>query len=260
MMLKTVIISVFFCGVFSCDTLLNVDIVGDGNRIEKSRTLASFSKVYLDAEFTLELRSGPVQSIKVECDSNIMSSVVTEVVNNRLNITRKTGFNLFPRQPIIVKVVLPLLSMVEVMGGGKVEAGPLSDEEVKVFVLGVSTFRGSDVNCTLFDISGEGSTRIWLDGSFGMLQVIQKGSGDVLLTGDSKTLKLSLEGSGMIDARALLSPFTEVNLLGSGLAFCYASEVLNAVISGNGRIYYFGSPLTIDQQISGGGALIEGKD
>ncbi len=257
--LKILITATLFCGLLSCDSVLNVDITGDGNRVERVRNLSSFSKVYLDAEFILELSSGFTQSVSVECDSNIMSYIVTEVDNNRLNIGRKAGFDLFPRQPIIVKVVLPSLSTVEVLGGGKVNAGPLAGEDVKVFILGVSTFRGEDVNCTVFDVFAEGSTRIWLDGHFRKLQIRQKGSGDVLLSGSAKTLKLTLEGSGMIDARALLSSFTDVNLVGSGLAFCFASEILNAMVAGNGRIYYFGSPLTIEEEVSGGGALIPGE-
>jgi hypothetical protein len=253
------LLGIVFIGLGSCDGILNVDVVGDGNRVVRSRNVSSFSKIYLDTEFVVELKSGDTQSVEVECDSNLLLYVTTEVVNNLLTISRKPNFDLFPRQPIYVNVVVPSLTSVEVMGGGKISADTLVNESLDLTLLGVSEFYGRYLDCTLLAIFNEGSTHLNINGNFRKLELKQKGSGEVLLSGTGENLELFLEGSGKIDAAALAMPLADVKLYGSGLIFCYASEVLNAFISGNGRIYYYGSPSTIEKEISGEGLILSGN-
>ena len=252
----------FFCAALfllaSCDGILNVDIVGDGNRVFRSRSLSTFSEIYLDAEFEVELKSGATQNVEVVCDSNLMIYVITEVSDNQLSISRKPNFDLFPRQPIQIIITVPNLTSMEVLGGGKVVADTLVLDELSMTVLGVSHISARHLDCTLLDLFAEGSTRVVLNGNFRKLQMQQEGSGEIVLSGTGTTLDISLEGSGKVDAEALQVSFAEIDLYGSGLVFCSTSDLLDVFISGNGRIYYQGNPLTIRQDISGGGLLIQG--
>ncbi len=242
----------------SCDGILNVDIVGDGNRVSRTRDLSSFSEIFLDTDFVVELETGATQRVEVECDSNLMAYVVTEVSNNLLSIGRKPNFDLLPRQPIRVKILVPNLSSIEILGGGNMVADTIVSENLKLTVLGVSMFSSNFLECTFVDLFAEGSTRVAVNGIVRKFQVKQKGSGEMLLTGNGTTLDIALQGSGKIDADSLQVSFADVRLYGSGLIFCCASELLDVFISGNGRIYYQGSPLTVNQEISGGGLLIQG--
>lgn len=243
----------------ACDSVLNIDIVGDGNRIKVDREVSAFSEIYLDSEFELTITSGEPQRVEVVCDSNLLSYVITEVQDNRLNVRHMAGFDLMPRQPVRVKVVVTSLSVLELLGGGEAIADKMNVEDLKILVLGVSSFRGKDVKCNLIDLLAEGSTLISLDGDFRKLSLKQKGSGEVKLSGTGRSCELTLEGSGKVDATAFTVPFSTVRLFGSGLVFSYASEVLNVFINGNGRVYYYGEPLTINSDVKGDGLVLPGE-
>jgi hypothetical protein len=242
---------------FSCDEILNVEVVGDGNFKSEQRNRSSFSGVFVDSDMKVFLSSSEQQKIIVEADSNLLSYLVTDVTDGILNVSVKPNFRVVPRQP--VRVILGVASddfEIEIVNGARVIADSLTLDTLNVSVYGVSEFFGSNMTCSRVDLFSEGSTEIRMEGEFEVVSVRQKGSGNLRFTGYSVFGDLLLAGSGKLDARNMVMDNADIRLYGSGLVFCNVPEVLDAKIDGSGRIYYDVVPQELIKDIDGGGRLL----
>lgn len=244
----------------SCDNLLNVDVVGDGNLKSEIRNRPVFSSVSLDSDFEVVLMNGAKQEIKVETDSNLLSYILTDVNDGQLDISGKPNFIITPRQP--VRIYLSVSSSfvaAEVINGGTIIADSLIVADFDANVFGVSSFSGENIDCKRFSVFSEGSTSINLHGEFDVLSIRQKGSGNMMLQGYGTFGNILLEGSGKIDARSMTLGDADISLYGSGLVLCDVLGRLNAKIDGNGRIYYYGEPDELLRDITGDGMVLLGN-
>jgi hypothetical protein len=73
-------------------------------------------------------------------------------------------------------------------------------------------------------------------------------------TGNCKTGKYTISGSGSINADWFKVDNLESNISGSGDQRVYALKTLDVRISGSGVVYYRGNP-TINSNISGSGKI-----
>ncbi len=80
------------------------------------------------------------------------------------------------------------------------------------------------------------------------------GSATAKLGGKVEFLKVSLAGSGKIDALALEAEKVEVEVLGSGTAEVHAVKSLNLMVIGSGTVRYRGNP-TISRNAIGRGRV-----
>lgn len=262
MIYKRVIYFLIFISVlgnWSCNEILNVDIVGDGNlKTDTLENLSSFSGIYLDSDFEIVLTSGEDQEVWVKADSNLLENdyINIEVDDDWLNVGVKPNFNIAPRQPVRVYIQIPpesRISEAEVVNGGTIIADSLSISKFSVSVLGISVFRGTEVISDSLEIIAEGSTTINIDGEIKKrLFLHQKGSGNMLLTGNSALNEILLEGSGKIDGKSMTMNDANISIYGSGLVLCRVPGTLSALIDGSGRIYYYGGhPENLDKEIIG---------
>jgi hypothetical protein len=81
------------------------------------------------------------------------------------------------------------------------------------------------------------------------------GSGKIVTdAGNVDNEVLTISGSGNIDMHNVMASNVNIIISGSGDLTVYATDILDIIISGNGNIYYSGSP-TITQNISGSGTI-----
>ena len=268
-MMKRTLYFLFFLtvlGFWSCDEILNVDIVGDGNlKTDTIQNLSSFSGIYLDSDFEVVLTSGEEQKIWIKADSNLLRNdyINLQVEDDWLNVGIKPNFNIVTRQPVRVYMQIPAesrLSEVEVVNGGTIVADSFGVSEFRVTVLDVAVFRGNQViSDNKFEIFAEGSTAVNIDGEFQKLWVQQKGSGNMVLKGSCDSGEIMLEGSGLLDVKSMPINNANISIYGSGLVLCRVHDKLSAFIDGSGRIYYYGGqPETLDEEIIGGGEVLSG--
>lgn len=85
------------------------------------------------------------------------------------------------------------------------------------------------------------------------------GSGNTSLSGTTQSNTVNVTGSGNVSASLLHSSQAIVRISGSGNASIFASQVLDATISGSGNIFYYGNPPTIRRSITGSGNIIAGR-
>ena len=83
-------------------------------------------------------------------------------------------------------------------------------------------------------------------------------SGQTKITFAGSVLRHELISSGVfsLNAYALDTDHTSINLLGEGDCYVTAFETLDVIISGVGNVYYLGMPV-ITPQINGEGEIID---
>jgi hypothetical protein len=87
------------------------------------------------------------------------------------------------------------------------------------------------------------------------LRIQNSGATNVNLSGQTVALELELSGASKADTEKLIAERVTVNLSGAGKANVYASDELNADVSGAGSVTYSGDPKTVNRNVSGVGSI-----
>ncbi|SDR73182.1 head GIN domain-containing protein [Gramella sp. MAR_2010_147] len=211
-------------------------IRGNGDMVTKTRNVGSYDGVQLVGSMNVELISGSEGNIKVQAESNLQEFITTEVKNGRLKISTKEGFNLNPKDDILIIVPVESIEEVSVTGSGDIwTKNKLKASNMKVQVTG----------------SGD----LVLDLEVKDLKGMVTGSGDVKLRGKSQNFECTVTGSGDFEAYDLQAENVEARVSGSGDIMVYASNSLKASVSGSGDIVYKGNPAKQDFKTHGSGSV-----
>jgi hypothetical protein len=90
------------------------------------------------------------------------------------------------------------------------------------------------------------------------LDVLLTGAGSVSLAGTADEVKLSISGTGNVDAKGLKSETATVSLSGAGNVDVFASSEVDLTLTGVGNITYYGSPKKVVKKRSGVGSIGSG--
>ncbi|OGU61573.1 MAG: hypothetical protein A2V66_07620 [Ignavibacteria bacterium RBG_13_36_8] len=111
-------------------------------------------------------------------------------------------------------------------------------------------------NPNLEGIESSGANDIYASGiNENQFRVDLSGAGTVEVKGEAERVYLSVSGAGSLDCRNLLSKHTKVELSGAASADVYASESLDAEVSGVGSIDFYGDPEDVRSNVSGVGSI-----
>lgn len=113
-----------------------------------------------------------------------------------------------------------------------------------------------EIKTDKLDITLQGSGDInALNVNSQQINVLVKGSGDVVIKGKTKNLSVKVQGSGDFDGKALEAQDVDCIVQGSGDAVVNASSSLNARVQGSGDIKYLGAATKITKSINGSGDI-----
>src|SRR5262249_37320437 len=87
------------------------------------------------------------------------------------------------------------------------------------------------------------------------LEMTLTGAVDLQSSGQTKLVEIRLAGAGNVDAKELHAETVTVNSSGAGSVSVYASEKLDANLTGVGNVEYYGNPKTVNRRISGVGSI-----
>jgi len=105
-------------------------------------------------------------------------------------------------------------------------------------------------------IESSGANEIWASGiNEDYLEIILSGAGSIDLRGDVEKLQIGLSGAGNVNARKLYAKNTRISISGAASADVYASESIDAEVSGVGSIDFYGDPADVRTDISGVGSI-----
>jgi hypothetical protein len=141
-------------------------------------------------------------------------------------------------------------------GSGHLEVSGIYSEAISMVQSGSGTIDlGEIVNSREVSIkhSSSGNVRSLVVGGL-YINAILSGSGRIDLSGDVNKADYTLNASGRIDALDLMAYDARTTSSGSGLIYVWATEYLEATVSGSGDILYRGEPQT-SFRVSGSGSI-----
>lgn len=193
----------------------NSGLKGSGEQKVESRAIEPFHAVTAGGALQVNIGVSPAPPKLEIRGDDNLLPHVRAVVSNG-ELKLDTDVDVSPNVPLVVTLNTATLDSVHFSGAGKVDARGI---------------RGSK-----FDLS-------------------LSGAAEAKLAGDPTETTLHVSGAASIDAYGLLAERTTVTLSGAGSAHVFASQRLDATISGAGSVTYDGNPAEVKQNISGVGSI-----
>lgn len=213
-------------------------VVGDGPIVQQTISVSDFSKLSVAVHSRVNYTVGPVYSVVVIAQQNVIDVLRFDKVGEELTIKLKPGVWLKNNEDIVVNISSPDLKAVTVSGSASVAvAGPLA---------------GSNLD---LKVSGSGSLEVQQAAISDKISGLVSGSGTItVFSGSSVNETLNVSGSGSINLVGLQASKANTDISGSGSIKVKVSQTLDAHISGSGMVYYMGSPV-ITSHVSGSGGV-----
>lgn len=220
----------------SCRFISGKRVRGNGNVITQERSVGNFTGVRSKGSFDIYLSSGPVASVKLEGEENILQYIETNIEGGALNIETQEDINLRPKRDIKIYVTAPSFAQVKVYGSGDiVSQNKLTGNEAMEF----GTYGSGDIK---------------VDVNAPKLQAEISGSGDMELKGEVREFEGEINGSGNIKAMDLKAEQSKIGINGSGNVDSYASVKMEIQVRGSGDVRYKG-PAQVISDIKGSGSV-----
>lgn len=190
---------------------------GSGVTASEPRNVTGFDHIEVSGSATVDITIGSTWAVEVEADDNILPLITTKVTGSTLDIGTKSGTSFMTSNPVRVSITMPAVAGVGISGSGEVTANEIGDTQ-----------------SLTVDISG---------------------SGKVTMAGTAEQLDVSVDGSGSFDGRRFQVATAVVSIAGSGTITVWATDRLDASISGSGSIRYVGTPGQLSTDVSGSGSI-----
>ena len=220
----------------SCHFMGGHRVRGNGNMSSQSRNIGDFNAIEVVGGMDVILVPGAAHSVRVEADENLLEFIETNRDRNTLVVRTRRGYNLNPRSGMKIYITAPDLQAIGISGSGTVRSQSKLVYPGRVAI----------------DITGSGDVRLDLDAP--EIEAEATGSGNTALSGNTRTFRAAIHGSGELRCFNLLSENTDVEISGSGTAEVFASKKLGIEINGSGSVAYKGSPV-VNQDIAGSGDI-----
>lgn len=212
------------------------DIDGSGRITTESRSIDGFSAIALFTEGSVKVTVGGRPAIEIETDDNLHRYIATTVDDGVLELKpTESGVDLDPTRGITYRISVPSLTGIDVYGAGRVELDGVTADDFRVSVPGAASV----------DIGALQASSLELDVS---------GVGNVDIEGNVEHQMVRWLGVGDYDGSRLQSAHTDVRLNGAGHVSVWATETLDATVTGAGAIEYRGDPETATS-VSGLGSI-----
>lgn len=225
-----------FCAVLilfsSCQFTSGEVTKGSGKMISKAHTVTFFDAIDLSGAYNVALSKGSTPGVSIETDDNLHELIVIETRDGVLSITSDRESILRPSRMDLFIVYTDDIKKITVSGACKLTSSEklVSDQ-------------------LFFNLSGASDLHLEVETESLMTKV--SGAGNIHLFGTASRHRIELSGASNLNAKDLLTQETQISLSGAGSADVYASESLDASLSGVGKIQYHGDPK--DKQINKSG-------
>jgi hypothetical protein len=210
-------------------------VEGNGDIISESRSVGEFEGVQLSVDIDTNLEVADFYEVSITCDSNLVHRIDTSVSSGTLEID--TSRLIDAGSDCFVTVQAPYFDHIVVNGSGDLQydaAAPVEILNARVNGSGGIAIGGIE--------SDKVNSRV-------------AGSGEIVLSGSSRTLEAKIEGSGDIWARGLLAETAKADTYGSGDIELFASKEIDASTHASGDISVYGDPEIVDVSTDGSGRV-----
>ena len=220
----------------SCNWMGFRRIKGNGIISTENRNINRAVNIKLAGSYDVEITQGPVTSLKVEADENILPYIITQDEGGYLVIKSRNNYSFSTEHNIKVYITTDKLERVHMAGRGN--------------ITGKNKFTGG--NKLELKIAGSGD--INMEVNTPDIEADIAGSGSMTLSGETKDERIKISGVGDYNADQLKAESANVKIAGSGNVKVFADLNLDVSIAGVGSVYYKGAP-SIKQHIAGSGEV-----
>jgi hypothetical protein len=211
-------------------------IKGNGNVVEESRSIGSFSELDFQGIGNIYVSYGDEESLTIEAEENLLPYLETFNRGDNLVIKVEDNKNINPTEPVNFYITITSLTRVDVSGLGNVQLPEIEAESFTIEISGAGDIEIDGMIADSFVARMSGLGNLDVDG------------------GEVVSQEVRISGSGKYNARRMESKEANIEISGLGSATVTVSDYLDVSISGAGDVEYYGSP-EIDSSISGLGDL-----
>jgi hypothetical protein len=204
-------------------------VLGSGVSKAETRAVTDFDEIDVSNAVRLELTVGPVVSLEVISDDNLLPLVKTEITGTRLRVF--VDRNVSTNVGITIKATTPTLKALEGSGA--------------------TTSNVTGVSAETFALNLSGASTCKLTGATTQMSVDLSGASQCTLTGEVERLTINCSGASRADSTKAPAKTVEVELSGASTADLFVSEELTAKASGASTVRYLGQPEKLTQTVSG---------
>ncbi len=206
---------------------------GSGNVITEKKQVDNFKGIDAGSAFEVELKNGPVASVEIQADDNLMKLVEVEVSGGVLRIHTKGSYS-FSDSHFKAFITAPEINSVKATGAANINVLDVLKNNGKIS----------------FESSGAAHIRAEVDTP--EVDADASGAADLKLAGKTRDYHAESSGAANIKSKELLSENAVANASGAGNIHVYASVSLKAEASGAGNVYYSGGA-SVEPKSSGAG-------
>lgn len=209
---------------------------------KNSAQLTNFSSIdidaYVDATITVDPAGG--YAVKFEGEEDVLNDITAQVKEGILVIEQQEGMllNIGDDREVKVSITVPSLNAISFSGAGEIR-----------------TIGNITTNTFALDVSGAGEVTI-AEINADKLSVESSGVAGVDINkGVVREANFDFSGAGSMDAYGLQTTDAIAEVSGVGSIDMTVTGKLEAHLSGVGGINYKGNPTTVDEHVSGVGAI-----
>ncbi|AKQ65781.1 hypothetical protein A176_002693 [Myxococcus hansupus] len=215
---------------------------GNGDLVEEERRTSSFEEVYVSDGIAAIVEVDPAQPhrVIVEGDSNLVALMRTDVHSRgrlRVQFLSEDVGQWESKNPLRVRVTVPMLRGIERSGGGNVD------------------LRGT-IAAPSFQLITSGGGRVRAEGlSVERMTLETSGGAETTLSGHVAALDSEMSGGGKLYGSGLRVNDARLESSGGGSTELQVVDTLRVEASGGANITIFGTPVVIQRDLSGGSTL-----
>ena len=211
-----------------------------GGNATESRPVADFTEMYVYDKINVVITQDTINSIVVEAGDHLLSEITTDIVGGQLNIHNNNSCNFVRsyKREITIYVHAKNLQKVDQDGSGNITStnSIISDSFVS------NNWTSGNVSLSLNVNHAYAGTHV--------------AAGDVTFTGSANDLYVWDICEGIIHCENLAAKSVTVVSKGTGDCYVNASNELITQLRGQGFIYYYGNPSTVQSVNTGTGQLV----
>jgi len=224
---------IFFSACEKLDSGLG--ITGQGPMIEEIHHLDEFQNIEVDVNARVYLTQDQARPILIRGQANILNNLTVNAAHGTLRINYLEKVH--THDMLEIHISLPTLVNLSTTRSACIQSMNAFGSERFVF----QVYGSGKINMEI-EHAQNISTRI-------------NGSGEISLKGNTETLDVVINGSGSVLAPELKSQESTIQLTGSGFCKVYGNNSLDVNINGSGKVFYAGTPVSLQTRVSGNGEL-----
>lgn len=199
----------------------NSSIKGNGKIISKNIEVNRFD--IIDNSFIADIHfvQDSSFSVSLSVDENLVSYFNIKEINTKLIIDENGRENIQPTQAI-VEIHIPYLKTLNNLGTGNFKAAAYNTQQ-NFYINNTGT---GDIHIHQINVN--------------MLDILNSGTGDILLEGFANELKLKNTGTGDFNCKSLITNISTVINTGTGNVSLQVNETADFNNTGTGDIFYNG--------------------